>query len=505
MVVKGNPTNLVMVAPSKQLFTMDNLSALEAQKRSSVLAALGLVAGEKVSVFQEDLGETAAFLQAPLCFLGVMEPERLWLRAAVDLSDLDIIFRLGVEGQFGRGESLFALAAKSERVLAIRDGAVDPDLGQSELVRHYGIRAYLGIPLINSEGDFLGVLAVMDLAPRSFSGQEIRFLQMTARWIASEWERDALMLHLGQPHHLSALSVLGDGAPGRGAQQLHALKIELLDRLTQELRNPLTSVMGMARVLSQEVYGNLNQKQKEYLGIIHGSGRYLLCLLDEIVALHSLNDESVNLDISAVDVEMLCHQVVNNLQHAAAKREQKITLSASPGNRIWMLDKDKVYQVIYHLVSRLIQGAISGGTVRIHIELHGSSPKGGVTSHLEIQVWVSHPEFGDGIYPTELLWCSLPEPLTPVPSEAENESAPGEVAPRHLDVLAPVAGGSPGKPFSEPQKTQEVVKSNVKLSREELGVLLSCHLAELLGGRIALEGESESGIKYVVQLPPLAV
>lgn len=494
-----------MVAPSKQLFSMDNLSALAAQKPSSVLAALGLGAEETRSVFQDALGETATFLQAPLCFLGVMEQDRLCLKASVDLSDLDIIFRLGVEGQFGKGESLFALAARSEKVLVIRDGAVDPDLSQSELVRHYGIRAFLGIPLVNSEGDFLGVLAVMDLAPRTFSGKEIRFLQMTARWIASEWERDALEQHLEQQHDLSALSVLGDGVLMGGLQQLHGLKIELLDRLTQELRNPLTSVMGMARVLSQEVYGNLNQKQKEYLGIIHGSGRYLLSLLDEIVALQELNDRAVNLEIAPVDVEMLCHQVANNLHHAAAKREQTITLSASPGNRIWMLDKDKVYQIIYHLVSRLIQGAIAGCAVCIHIEPDGPSPKGSVTPHLEIQVWVSHPELGDGIYPTELLWCSLPESQQPLPSQEKNDILPGEVAPIQADFSANVAGGSPAKPVSEPQKANPVVKSNIKLSREELGVLLSCHLADLLGGRIYIAGEPESRMKYVVQLPPLAV
>lgn len=521
MVVKGSPTNLVMVAPSTELLSMDNLSALEEQQRSSVLAALGLVAGETTSGFQEALEETAAFLQAPLCFLGVMDQDRLWLKAAVDLSDLDIIFRLGAEGQLSRDESLFALAVKSERVLVIRDGAVDPDLGQSELVRHYGIRAYLGIPLVNSKGDFLGVLAVMDLAPRTFSGKEIRFVQMTARWVTSEWERQALEQHLGEQHHLSALSVLGDGALVPLTQQLHALKLDLLDRLTQELRNPLTSVMGMARVLSQEVYGNLNQKQKEYLGIIHGSGRYLLSLLDEIVALQELDDLSLNLDITAVDLEMLCHQVVNNLQYAAAKREQTITLSASPGNRIWMLDKVMVYQIIYHLVSRLIQGAAAGCAVCIHIQPQTESPKAGVAPHLEIQVWVSHPEFGEGIHPPELLWCSLPEPPAPVAPEAEHQSVPrddppqpplppqpllkkgGEVAPIPSDFSG--TAGSTGKPASEPHKAQEVVKSNIKLSREELGVLLSCHLADLLGGRISIAGSPESGMKYVVQLPLLAV
>ncbi|HBY79837.1 MAG TPA: hypothetical protein DEG47_23165 [Cyanobacteria bacterium UBA11148] len=40
-------------------------------------------------------------------------------------------------------------------------------------------------------------------------------------------------------------------------------------------------------------------------------------------------------------------------------------------------------------------------------------------------------------------------------------------------------------------------------SRENLGLLLSCQLAELHGGQISVQGLSESGYRYVIRLPQL--
>jgi signal transduction histidine kinase len=44
----------------------------------------------------------------------------------------------------------------------------------------------------------------------------------------------------------------------------NSIKVKLLNHLAQELLTPLTSVLGMASVLNQEIYGPLTSKQKEY-------------------------------------------------------------------------------------------------------------------------------------------------------------------------------------------------------------------------------------------------
>jgi signal transduction histidine kinase len=147
--------------------------------------------------------------------------------------------------------------------------------------------------------------------------------------------------------------------------------------------------MGMASVLGREVYGPLTTKQKEYLEIIHHSGRHLVSLVDEILSLGGLDEGSQKLDFTSVDIEMLCQQAINSLEQFASARQQQIRLSIEPGKRIWLLDKEKVRQILYYLIFNLINSGSAGGVVRIHVSRKGE--------RLNISVWVSHPWLGDGL------------------------------------------------------------------------------------------------------------
>jgi light-regulated signal transduction histidine kinase (bacteriophytochrome) len=143
----------------------------------------------------------------------------------------------------------------------------------------------------------------------------------------------------------------------------------------------------MANVVGREIYGPLTSKQKEYLEIIQHSGRYLLSLVNEISELGTLDDSTLKLNLTSVDIEMLCQQVINTLEEVANRRA-KISLSVEPGrSRSWILDKDKVRQLLYHLVLvSVIQTANTGSIIRIHVS-HKSDG-------LNLAVGVSHPWLG---------------------------------------------------------------------------------------------------------------
>jgi signal transduction histidine kinase len=47
-----------------------------------------------------------------------------------------------------------------------------------------------------------------------------------------------------------------------------------MSQLTQDMRNPLTTITGMASMLSREIYGTLTPKQREYADIVHTSSKY---------------------------------------------------------------------------------------------------------------------------------------------------------------------------------------------------------------------------------------
>ena len=200
----------------------------------------------------------------------------------------------------------------------------------------------------------MGTLAVMDLAPRYFNSKEIQFLEMTARLCMSEFERLSLLASVGVPEVGGGMGLdpqLRISSAKDGDVVFKNIKTQMITRVTEALRTPLTSVLGMASVLNRGIYGSLTNKQQEYLGIIHDSGKYLLSLVDEVLALMELDDTGEALRQSPFGMwRMLCSKVINALEQDLSRREQEIRLTVEPGNRIWVLDKLKVQQLLYNLI-----------------------------------------------------------------------------------------------------------------------------------------------------------
>lgn len=503
-----------MIEPENRLFApSDNgnsTAGTREQQRLQALSELGLRRLETVAVFEEATQTAAHFLAAEISILGFIDQETHWFKSSVGLSRLGLMNDLAQSRYLLREESFCTQVVENVRVLVINDTS-DPIhslVSNSKLVQIYGIRCYLGAPLLDARGICLGSLAVMDRKPRHFTDRDIEFLQIIARWSMSEFERDLLLQQQVEPQISRSTSYPVNTeytvdlkiSPPMGEVSTDftkQIKLELLRQLTQELRTPLTSVLGMASVLGREIYGPLTTKQREYLEIIQHSGRYLLSLVNEITELGSMNGNINALDITPVDIEMLCQQAIKTLEDVASRREQNIRLSIEPGhNRILPLDKDKVRQIIYHLLFSVIQLSPTGSIVRIHVSFKDN--------RLCIAVWVSHPWLGDGITEVDSYFHSKSLPMLEITGDW-TKSDP------HLHnqaVLSTI--------FNQSNQSNQSIDLNVNepsdfldnssqtsynLPREKLGLVLSCRLAELHGGQISIQGSLESGYRYLLSLP----
>ncbi|MBE9034824.1 GAF domain-containing sensor histidine kinase [aff. Roholtiella sp. LEGE 12411] len=504
-----------MVEPENKLFALkDGWTSQETreQQRLKALSELGLRQPETIPVFEEATQTAAHFLETPISILGFVDQGRHWFKSAVGLSRLGLMNHLAQNRQLLRQESFCTQVVESYQIFVINDThkLTDSVLASSKLVQDYGIRAYLGAPLIDASGNCLGALAVMDLVPRNFTIRDIEFLQIIARWSMSEFERNRLLqgkLETSPSKSAPILSYNDDHTADlritpptldQDSVSTKQLKLELLQQLTQELRTPLTSVLGMASVLGREIYGPLTTKQREYVEIIQHSGRYLLSLVNEITELGTLEQNSDVLNLAPVDIEMLCQQAINTLEEVANRRDQDIRLSIEPGrNRICPLDKDKVRQILYHLVFSVIQLSATGSIVRIHVSYKEDT--------LHITIWVSHPWLGDGM--TEVDPYFRFNPLSRLDLSGETVTYNTHLESQDQPDILPAAVDK-SKDLSDSHSSIFAVTSAIdltkphgSLSRESLGLLLSCQLAELHGGQISIQGSPESGYRYVLSLP----
>lgn len=466
-----------MISQEKRLFCrLDGLTPeAREQQRVKAMTALGLVQADSIPVFEEATQTAAQTLDIPVCFMGLMEPERERFKAAVGLSRLGLMNELAATRQIPRQESFSTYVVDSQQLLMIEDTLAHPAFANQQLVNQYGIRSFMGAPLMTSSGWCIGTLAVMDVVPRTFSMRDAELLSLMARWSMSEYERS-------QGLHPQSLTSAIAAQPIATTSISNQIRVDLLSHLAQELRTPLTSVMGMASVLNREIYGPLTNKQKEYLNIIHTSGQYLLSLMSEILELSEFKEAHQSLNLSSVDIEMLCQQAINTLEHAAQRREQKIRLTIEPGRRIWAVDKEKVRQMLYHLIFSVIQSSTAGSIIRLHISRRNN--------HLNLSIWVSHPWLGEGLPYLEV--CSEPSLVGSTSSKHHPLDADdGFLLP--LDQVEDRS--SPSVNFS----TDPVLST----PKQNLGLMLCQQLAELHQGQITVQGGADTGFRYVISLPRL--
>lgn len=478
-----------MISPDNRVFSrfeqMPNSE--QEQQRLQTLEELGLLGTESVPIFEEATQTAAHFVDMPICILGLLDRDRLWFKSAVGLSRIGLMNDLASSRQLPRGESFCAQVVESQQVQLISDTAADPAFAQSLLVQRYGIRAYLGVPLVASNGHCLGALAVMSLTPRRFTDKEAEILQLIARWSISEFERNRL-IKVSPPAEQPIAATAVDN-PAVPVSPIPAVKSQLMSQMAQELCTPLTSILGMARVLSQGIYGTLTDKQKEYIEIIHNSGQYLSSLVNEVMELGALDDTSLYLNLNPIDVEMLCQQALSTLRQAAQRHHQQIQLTMEPGPRICLLDKDKVRQMLYHLIFSVMQSSNPESIIRIHISRR--------QNFLNLAVWTSHPWLGDGLSQADvssnraLHQFAMVANKKIVGSLHRSQGIPSEFG---LEPIAP----------RKPEDADESIgSSDNHHSRQSLGLLLSRQLAELHGGSITVQGSLEEGYRYVIKLPQL--
>jgi len=428
-------------------------------------------------LFEEATQTAARFLGIPISFVGVVAQDAVVLKAATGLSQLGLMNPLARSRRLPLKDSLVNSVLSTRRSLILPDITENSPYAESYLVGEYSIRSYMGIPLLTADSECLGLLVAMDVSPHEFSAETIAFMELLARWSVSEYERHQLAIALANP------STVNHSAPQATITNDHLLdtvRLTLMSQLTQDMRNPLITITGMANMLSREIYGPLTPKQREYANIVHTSSQYLLEIAKEVLELSGLDARMQPLQPTPVDVDMVGQHVERMLAPLLEKKSQEIRFTVEPGSRLWTLDRDVVRYLLYHLLFSIIQLAGEGGTLLVYSAERDSS--------LNISVKMAHPWLGDGI-PNAV--ADLHQQLGEVDVEIALLAR----------LLARATGREEAATDGAVQACDFSTKPEILQSRETLSLLLSRHLIERHGGSLSLQGNPEMGYRFAIALP----
>jgi len=150
------------------------------------------------------------------------------------------------------------------------------------------------------------------------------------------------------------------------AVKTNLTKSDFLANMSHELRTPLNAVIGFSEVLQDQMFGQINEKQKEYVGNILTSGRHLLSLINDILDLSKVESGKMELELSSFLLRESLDASVMMLREKALKNGIELHLDLLPEADVRLsADLRKMKQILFNLLSNAVKFTPRAGTVHV--------------------------------------------------------------------------------------------------------------------------------------------
>jgi two-component system cell cycle sensor histidine kinase PleC len=230
------------------------------------------------------------------------------------------------------------------------------------------------------------------------------------------------------------------------AEEANQAKSKFLANMSHELRTPLNAIIGFSEIMQSGMFGPLGAKKYlEYCSDIHGSGQYLLEVINDILDMAKIEAGRIRLDFEDVDLDTMLNEAMRVVSARAQDKQLLLKARIAPDLHL-RADRRAIMQIALNLLSNAVKFTPAGGHVTVRARASADC------------VVLAIADTGIGIA---------------------------------QDALARL-----GRPFE--QVESQLTKSH---QGSGLGLAISKSLVELHGGRMSIRSSLGRGTLVVVRLP----
>ncbi len=239
-------------------------------------------------------------------------------------------------------------------------------------------------------------------------------------------------------------------------EQIHIQNLKLLEAsetkskflatMSHELRTPLNAIMAFSQMLQRKNKGNFSSSQVDMIERIHGNGKNLLALINDILDLSKIEAGGLKLYPEEFDLSQLINTTTEELRSLKSQKQLDIKVKINLENTKAVNDRNRVRQILVNLISNAIKFTDEG---MILIEASEISE-----SHLAITV----KDTGIGISEDDV---------------------------KHIY-----------EPFRQINQT-----ISRKYAGTGLGLAITQSLVKMMNGKVSVESKLDKGSTFLVELP----
>jgi hypothetical protein len=173
------------------------------------------------------------------------------------------------------------------------------------------------------------------------------------------------------------------------AKTADRIKSAFLAAMSHELRTPLNSIIGFTGMVLQGLAGPLNEEQKKQLGMVRGSARHLLDLINDVLDISKIEAGQLTLMSENFDLRKSIEKAVQIVLPLADKKNLQIHANIGDNVSEMRGDQRRVEQILINLLNNAVKFTNYG-----EINLHCHTDKDSIT--------LSVVDTGIGIKPENL-------------------------------------------------------------------------------------------------------
>ena len=204
----------------------------------------------------------------------------------------------------------------------------------------------LAVP-IKRDGLITGLITLESRTPQAINDEDIAFVERLA-------DRAAVAIKNARLY-----------------EDIHAAnkaKSDFISVVTHELRLPMTSIKGYTDLIMSGMTGELNEQQKQFLGVIKRNLDRMSVLIRDLSDINRIESGRMQFEVGAFDVRDVVMEVVESFQEQAGTKSQTLRVEVGEGDTAVSADSRRVSQVLTNLVSNANKYTPPNGDILIQVQ-----------------------------------------------------------------------------------------------------------------------------------------